>query len=253
MSKQVDPDGYYVFRYNDEVHEQELALARGASVVLLTGDSDKEELMKHEIPADRIAWFPSQDIAQAFYLMNRELLAGNIKGKLREFRTDMDDLNKVIQSYWDRCYIINSKSMHSSRAWQPPTKDTEWSLRVPKPQRAAYVYPAKSNGGTKADKAAPATTELATTKKAEKAETLIDPDNIEPNDFGIAEDIEAWIDDRLDIWKDSGKPKADDWDAVRTEGTSTNKNWGQNMAIESAFRLFKEAGAPIDVENRSIL
>lgn len=66
------------------------------------------------------------------------------------------------------------------------------------------------------------------------------------SDFGVS-DVEKYIRENPDGWKNTPDPT--DWSAIRNTGTA-KKEWPKDMAIEAAFRDFKNANAPIDVENR---
>ncbi|KAM0296253.1 hypothetical protein ACHAPM_010245 [Fusarium culmorum] len=72
------------------------------------------------------------------------------------------------------------------------------------------------------------------------------------DDFGTS-DISTWLHENKAAWPPGKTPDEDDWARIRCTGSRSKKTWDLNMAIEAAFREFRLAGAPVDVEQRRIL
>ena len=85
----------------------------------------------------------------------------------------------------------------------------------------------------------------------ESEEDLIEEHSVslDASDFGVS-DIAKYIQENPDGWNNTPDPT--DWYAIRNTGTA-KKEWPKDMAIEAAFRDFKGASAPVDVEKRQIL
>ncbi|KAF0636735.1 hypothetical protein FPSE5266_10378 [Fusarium pseudograminearum] len=77
-----------------------------------------------------------------------------------------------------------------------------------------------------------------------------DLQNLDPDDFGTS-DVGSWLQENRGAWTTA--PAVGDWPRIRTTGSTSKKAWDLNMAIEAAFREFKIAGAPANVEQRRIL
>lgn len=77
-----------------------------------------------------------------------------------------------------------------------------------------------------------------------------DLQNLDTDDFGTS-DVGSCLQENRHAW--TTIPAVSDWFQIRNKGSTNKKAWDLNMAIETAFREFKWAGAPVDVEQRRIL
>ncbi|KAM0242787.1 hypothetical protein ACHAPO_001210 [Fusarium lateritium] len=210
-------EGYHWFPLDWECFEQFSAHQMKVEIEPLTGKI--KELKHYDMPSDRLCWFSSKDIYEAFYRLNKEAFNPTVP-QLEAFRTGDETLDSIIQAYCGKKAIVSAEGIPPSQDWEE--KDvSDWYEKELRPRKglASAVAPPDLDYG-----------------------------------FGTS-DIGLYLQrakQQGGVWDPDDFPTENEWWKIRHTGSS-GKRWGLDMAIEAAFQEFRICGASVDLKRRRIL
>ncbi|XEU98606.1 hypothetical protein FSHL1_003893 [Fusarium sambucinum] len=210
-------EGYHWFPLDWECFEQFSAHQMKVEIEPLTGKI--KELKHYDMPSDRLCWFSSKDIYEAFYRLNKEAFNPTVP-QLEAFRTGDETLDSIIQAYCGKKAIVSAEGIPLSQDWEE--KDvSDWYEKELRPRKGLV--------------------------------SAVAPPDL---DYGFGtSDIGLYLQrakQQGGVWDPDDFPTENEWWKIRHTGSS-GKRWGLDMAIEAAFQEFRICGASVDLKRRRIL